>query len=347
MRNGRVIPVRGRPTGTGGRRVVLALAVLSGLTLLGTLGFMWVEDLRFLDGLYMAVITLSTVGYQDVAPATALGRGFTIAFIIVGVGTALYAVVAVAEYLLEGRLVEALGRRSMDRRIQSLSGHVIVCGFGRLGRAVVEQLEQAGTPVVVVDLDASLESEFEAQELLYVTGSALEEGVLREAGIDRARALVAATPSDPDNVFIALSAREIQPEIKVHARADTEPGIRRMRLAGADQVISIHHLGGRRIANAIVRPAVVDFLELSSPGGGAPIDLEEVRLARGCAIQDAALRDLESHGVQVSVVAIRRHGEPTRLAPQPDYRLHPGDHVVVVGDSENVQKLAGLAAAPS
>lgn len=326
--------------------MLVALGALGTLTLVGTLGFMWVEDLSFLDGLYMAVITLSTVGYQDVAPRTATGRLFTITFILFGVGTALYAVVSVAEYLLEGRLLDALGRRSMDRRIESLSDHVIVCGFGRLGRVVVEELDLEGTPVVVVDADPSLEAVLEEQNRLHVIGSALEEGVLRRAGIERARAIVAATPSDPDNVFLALSARELHPGIGVHARAETEPGVRRLRLAGAEQVISIHHLGGRRIANAIVRPAVVDFLELASPGAGPPIDLEEVRLAPDCAIQDVRLRDLGTHGVRVAVVAIRRPGEATRLAPQPEDALRAGDHVVVVGDRENVKKLAGLAASP-
>jgi voltage-gated potassium channel len=323
--------------------VALAVSALAGLTAAGTVGFMATEGLSLLDALYMAVITLSTVGFQEVAPASPGGRIFTIAFIVVGVGTGFYAAVSVAEYLIEGRLREALGRRAMDRTIGALRGHVIVCGFGRLGRVVVEQLEQAGLACVVVDPDPAVASALAADERLHVAGSALEEAVLRRAGIEHARAVVVATPSDPDNVFIALSARELHPEIAVHARAETEAGLRRLRLAGAAQVIGIHHLGGQRIAQAIARPAVVDFLELSSPGVGADIDLEEVELSEGCALDGVPLRELPRHGVKVSVVAIKRAGAATQLNPSADDELRGRDHVVVVGDRDNVRKLAQLA----
>jgi voltage-gated potassium channel len=156
---------------------------------------------------------------------------------------------------------------------------------------------------------------------------------------------VAATPSDPDNVFIALSARELHPGIAVHARAETEAGLRRLRLAGANQAIGIHHLGGQRIAQAIVRPAVVDFLELSSPGVGADIDLEEVKLSEDCALDGVRLRDLPGRGVTISVVAIKRAGSATQLDPGADDLLRGGDHVVVVGDRDNVRRLAQLAEA--
>jgi len=317
--------------------------VLVAFTLLGTLGFMVTERLDFVDALYMAVITLSTVGYQEIAPSSTGGRIYTIAFIVVGVGTSLYAVVSVAEYLIEGRLREALGRRSMDRTIQALQDHVIVCGFGRLGRAVVEELEQAGASLLVVDSDPEVQAELDAADRQNLLGSALEESVLREAGIARARAIVAAMPTDPDNVFVTLSARELNPEITVHARAETSQGMRRLRLAGAEQVISIHRLGGRRIANAIVRPAVLDFIELASPGAGAPIDLEEVALSEGCSLDGVQLRELKERGILVSVVAITRAGQPMSLDPGPDDVMMAGDHVVVVGDRENVRALAALA----
>jgi voltage-gated potassium channel len=325
------------------RRVRLALSVLASLTLLGTIGFMLTEGLDFAEALYMTVITLSTVGYQDVAPVTTSGRFYTIAFILVGVGSALYAVACVAEYLIEGRLREALGRRNMDRTIQALQGHVIVCGFGRMGKAVVEELEQAGASVLVVECDPEKQSELDAEGRLNLLGSALEESVLREAGIARARAIVVAMPNDPDNVFVTLSARELNPEIRVHARAETPQGMRRLRLAGADQVISIHHLGGMRIANAIVRPAVVDFIELAAPGAGAPIDLEEVALSEGCRLDGSTLREIKEHGIVVSVVAIKREGQPMTLDPGPDDVMIAGDHVVVVGDRDNVQALTALA----
>jgi len=324
--------VRARGPGT---RVAMACGALGVLTVVGTAGYMLIEGVSLIDGLYMTVITLSTVGYREVAPLEPAGRLFTIGFIIIGVGTALYAVASLAEYLIEGRLREVFGRRAMDRSIQSLHDHVIVCGFGRLGRAVAEELERSGTPLVIVDSDAAKEADLEGGGHAYVIGSALEDSVLRRAGIERARAVVTATPSDPDNVFIALSARELNEDISVHARGETSQGIRRLRLAGADQVISMHQLGGLRIANAIVRPGVVDFIELASPGVGASIELEEVVLAPGSPLADCR--------VHVVVVALKRGGEPTKLQPEPEEQLSAGDHVVVVGDRENVHQLSELA----
>jgi voltage-gated potassium channel len=328
-----------------GARVVVAASALSLLTLLGTLGFAWIEDLAPLDALYMAVITLSTVGYQDVAPATAAGRLYTIAFIMVGVGVAFYTVVAVAEFVLEGRLRNILGRRSMDRDIESLKGHVIICGFGRLGRTVVDELKREGIPLVVVESDPALQPELAAEGVLSVVGSALDDGVLQEARLTSARAIVVATSSDADNVFIALSARELNPDIAVHARAETQAGLRRLRLAGAHQVISVHTIAGQRLANAIVRPAVVDFLELAAVGGEAPIDLEEVELGEGCALSGRALADIGRDALAITVVAIKRAGEGTRLHPGPADVLRAGDHIVVVGDEENLTRLAALAQA--
>jgi voltage-gated potassium channel len=325
------------------KQVVVAVGALAALTLVGTLGFRWVEDLTFLDALYMAVITLSTVGYQEVAPSSMASRLYTVGFIIVGVGTAFYAVVALAGFLLEGRLRSILGRTAMNRQIQSLSDHVVVCGYGRLGRSVADSLRTSGTPVAVIEQDPDLEPELTASGLPFTLGSATEDGVLSAAGIERAQALVAATSSDADNVFIALSARELNPEIALHARAESEAGLRRLRLAGADQVVSLHGLGGQRIANAIVRPAVTDFIELAAPGSETPIDLEEVRIHPRSSLVGTTVGGLEEHDVRVSVVAVKRCDGPTHLHPGAEDVIGSGDHLVVVGDRGNLKRLADLA----
>lgn len=326
-------------------RVATAFGALVVLTAIGTLGFAWIEDLSLLDALYMTVITLSTVGYQEVAPATPESRAFTIAFIVVGVGVTFYTVVSLAEFVLEGRLRGVMGRRSMERAIEALRGHVIVCGFGRLGRTVVEELERERLPLVVVESDPALEAEVAAGGRLYRIGSALEDSVLHDVGIERARAIVIATSSDADNVFIALSARELAPAIAVHARAETSVGLRRLRLAGAQQVISVHSLAGQRMAQAIARPAVVDFLELASAGGGAPIDLEEVHVSAGSALIDQPIQTIADRRIRVTAVAVKRAGGVTELHPAPTDVLREGDHLVVVGDRENLARLAALAQA--
>jgi voltage-gated potassium channel len=326
-----------------GRRATAAALGLLGLTLLATLGYMAIEGMRFLDALYMTVITLTTVGYREVKPLSDAGLWYTMALLAVGVGMVFYTVVQAGAFLMEGRLLELWSRRSTMRAIDTLSDHVVICGFGRLGRAVAEQLATSGASFVVIDPDPAAQAECEAQGWLVVAGSALDDEMLAAAGITRARALVAAIGSDADNVFIALSAREHNPALRIHARAETSEGVRRLRQAGASQVISPHQLGGVRIANAIVRPGVVEFLELSDVGTAREIDLEEVRLSERSAACGVRLRDLAARGVRVSVVAIKRGDEALRLQPGPDDELCAGDRVVALGDRESLARLAALA----
>lgn len=326
------------------RRIAIAVGVLLALTAAGTAGYVLIAGMGVLDALYMTVITLSTVGYSEVRPLTPEGRLFTIFLIAGGLGTVLYATVAVAEFLLEGHLRRLLERRAMMRRIESTREHVILCGYGRLGREVAAQLRREGREVVVIDPDPAVAERLEEEGHLFLTASALEDGILARAGVERAAAVVAATPSDADNVYIALAAREAHPGIAVHARGQSEAGIRYLRLAGATQVVSPYQLGGRRIAQAIVRPAVVDFIELASPGTGAEIDLEQIVVQPGCSICGLPLRDLPGRGVRVSVVAIKRPDRAALLRPTANDTIEAGDVLVVVGDPENLGRLAELAA---
>jgi voltage-gated potassium channel len=326
------------------RHLLTGALLLLGLTIGGTLGFAAIAHLSWIDALYMAVTTLSTVGYGEVQPLDAQGRLFASAFIAVGVGAALYTAAALAEFLIAGELRELLGRRTLSRTLESMRDHVILCGYGRLGRALAEELGRAGVPHVVIDDDPAATAQAEARQLCAITASAADDGVLERAGIARARALVAATGSEPVNVYVSLAARDANPAIAIHARADTPAGARRLQQAGASQVVSPHVLGGQRMAHAIVRPAVVDFLELTSPGSGSEIDLEEVALATGSPLAGLALDALADRGVRVAVVALRRAGAPLLLNPAAAETLRSGDRVVVVGDRASVNQLAALAA---
>jgi voltage-gated potassium channel len=335
----------------GGRSTLsrgpLALAVLAlgALIVGGTVAYVVLEDLSVVDALYLTVVTISTVGYGDVAPRTASGRLFTVALILTGAGTALYLLTELAELVVDGRLRDLFGRTAMHRDLAQMRDHVIVCGFGRFGRAVVEELQRSRAALVIVDSDAAKSDDLGRSAAPHVIGSALADEVLDEAGIGRARAIVVATPSDSDNVFITLSARERNPKIRIHARAETEAGARRLRLAGADQVISAYQSGGARIAASILRPAVVDFLEISSVGGEEDVALEEVQVSEHCALIGTTVAVIEHDRPRLRVVALKRGGERLRITPDGATTIAGGDYLVVVGDRESLSQLAQLAQA--
>ena len=203
------------------RRVALGIALIAMLTLVGSAGYMLIEHMSFLDALYMTVITITTVGYEEVKPLDTAGRLFTIAMIFVGVGTAYYVFAAITEVVVSGQFREFVGKNTMNRKIQHLEGHVILVGYGRFGRVVADQLKDDRHTLVVIEVNPELEAELARSGLFYIIGSALDEAVLDAAGILHASEIVA-TASDPDNVFISLSARGQNPAIRIHARAETE-----------------------------------------------------------------------------------------------------------------------------
>jgi len=324
---------------SAGRRFLLAICGITAITLLGALGYALVEKVSAIDALYMAVSTVSTVGFSDLKPLSPAGRLFTVGFIVTGVGTAFYLLTTVAELVIEGRLQEFLGMTAMLRKIHQLEGHVIICGFGRFGRAVAEELVRNSVAVVVIDSDVAKENELTRLGMLYVIGSALEDDVLERAAIRSARAIVVATASDADNVYITLSAREKNPPIQIHARGESEAGLRRLRLAGADHVTSAYQRGGMRIAASILRPAVVDFLELSMPGRGDVVDLEEIRVGTESPLVGKAIGAIEQENTRVRIVALKRGSQPISIIPEPGTRIEPGDYLVAIGERGSLKRL--------
>jgi voltage-gated potassium channel len=328
-----------------GRRLAIALAVIGLLTIAGTIGFILIEGLSVVDALYMAVTTISTVGLGEVKPFSPAGRLFTVGLIVTGVGTALYLFAVTAELLVEGRLREYLGRTAMQRKIHQLEGHVVICGYGRFGRVVAEELARNSVPLVVIDHDPAKEAELTQAGLPYLIGSALEDSVLEQAQVRRARAIVIATASDADNVYITLTAREKHPAIRIHARGESEAGLRRLKLAGADQTVSAYQWGGMRIASSIVRPSVVDFLELSAPGRGDEVDLEEIKVEAGSAVAGKTIRSIEEESPRVRIVALKRGPDAISLIPDSATTIAVEDHLVVIGERNSLKKLTALIGA--
>jgi voltage-gated potassium channel len=324
---------------SAGRRFILALGGLALLTLLGTVGYTLIERMSPFDALYMTVITISTVGFGEVKPLNQGGRLFTMGLIVTGVGTAFYLFATVTELVVEGRLREFLEKSAMYRKIHQLEGHVIICGFGRFGKVVAEEMIQNSLPVVVIEIDPAKESELNRLGIPYVLGSALEDEIIEQASIRTARAIVVGTPSDADNVFITLSARQKNPAVRIHARGETEAGLRHLRLAGADQAISAYQWGAMRIAATITRPSVVDFLELSIPGRGSEIDLEEIRVAPQSPLAGKAIAAVEDAGTRLRIVALKRGADPISIIPNPATRIEAGDFLVVIGERASLKRL--------
>lgn len=209
-----------------------------------------------------------------------------------------------------------------------------------MGRVVAEEIARSGGTAVVVERDPAREAELAQNEMMYVIGSALDERVLENAGVRRARAIVVATASDADNVYITLSARAMNPKIAIHARGESEAGLQRLRMAGADQAISAYQWGGIRLATSIMRPSVVDFLEMSFPGRGAEVDLEEVRVAEGSTLVGQSIAAVEQSSTRLRIVALKRGSAPSVLIPDPAMRLEPGDFLVAIGDRDTLRRLA-------
>lgn len=322
------------------QRLMLALGALLCILLAGTCGYVVIEHMPLLDALFMTVITLSTVGYGEVHPLSPAGRVFTIGLITVGVGATAYLLSQLAGLVIEGRLRDVFRRNPMDRTIETMQDHVIVCGYGRFGRVVVEQMRENRVPVVVIDADREKAADLERVGLPYIIGLASQDEVLERAGVRRARALVAATSSDPDNVFITLSAREKSPAIRIHARAESDGGLRHLKLAGANQALSAYQSGGHRVAAAILRPSVVDFLELSVPGRSEMVLLEEIRVAPGSEIVGRTVGALEAAIPRLRLVGLKRGEAALSVVPPADTPIDGGDLLVLVGDRAALDRLA-------
>lgn len=319
--------------GSEQRRVRIGLAGVAFTLLLGIFGYQVVADLDLIDAIYMTVITISTVGYGEVVPLDSAGRALTIVIILVGVLSVSFAAVSAAEFVLEGHLRRAIEGRRMTKSIDQLAGHVIVCGYGRVGVHVVAELQSSSAEVVVIDSDPEKVERLAAQQIRHVVGDASEEQVLAAAGLERASAVVAAVNGDADNVLITLTAKGIRPDVTVIARAKLDENERKLKRAGADRVVAPTTIGGIRIAHVLTRPTVADFLDRMA-GGAVDVLLEEIPIREGADLAGVLLRDAQiRERFGGTVVAVSGSGG---LVPSPaaDTMLAPGDVLLVLGPED-------------
>jgi voltage-gated potassium channel len=324
------------------KRIIIGLGCLIAILLIGSCGYVFLEGWDFFDGLYMTVTTLTTVGYGEVHPLSKTGRAFTILLIFLGVGFMLYVVTALAQVVVEGQIQDIFGRRRVEREIRNLKDHYIICGFGRIGEVISRELSHNNIPIVIVDNLPQNTPMLERSGYLHVIGNATQEEVLWSAGIERARGLVSVVSSDADNVYIVLTARSMNPDLAIVSRAGEPGSEQKLRRAGANEVISPYELGGQRMAQTILRPTVVDFMDVAL-GEGIDLSLEEIPVGGASDIIGKPLKDsgIRQH-LDLIIVAIKRSDGAMIFNPQPDALILQGDTLIALGSKVNLDKLMHL-----
>jgi voltage-gated potassium channel len=323
------------------REIRLASTLFVVLFLAGTLGFRVIENLSWLDALYMTVITLSTVGFGEVHPLSPAGKAFTIGLILLGVGTLGFLASRATEAALGGTVFR---RRRMLMENKRLTSHVIVCGFGRMGKSVTDQLDLFGTPFTVVEKDPARLEELEDRGLPHVPGDATDDATLLAAGVERARALATVLPHDADNLFVTLTARSLNRDLTIVARASTDKNHSKLLSAGANRIFDPYQSGGRLLARQLLQPSVIEFMEVLDRGGAGDLAMEEVQIAAGSPLAGVTLRDAPiRREMDVIVVGVRRADQELVFNPAPDLAPRAGDVLVALGRRDNLQRLARLA----
>ncbi|MFO0727478.1 MAG: potassium channel protein [Myxococcota bacterium] len=332
-------PQLGRLVGSPGRRGMLALGTLIAS---GVVGFMLIEGWGPLDAIWMVIITMTTIGYGEVHPLSPAGRVFTIAFIIAGVSVGAYVTSWLTRELIEGGLERALEARRTKRQMENLSNHFILVGFGRLGRAVAEELRQSGEQIVIIDKHPV------DMDVPHIVGDGADDAILRQAGIERARGLAVAVSAMADAVFVTLSARQLAPNLYIITRADDPKEAQKAKRAGADAVISPHTMGGFRIAHGLLRPHSTSFLDLATLASHSDVELDEFHVQAGALVIGKTLREIDprSH-LGVLVLAIRRKSGQLIPAPGPEIRLDLGDVAIVMGAPAGVASFAKVLEGPA
>lgn len=325
------------------RRFLLPAGALTVLIAFGTAWYAIVEDFGWFDGIYMVVVTLTTVGYEEVQPLDDSGRVFTIFFVLVGVGLMFYTAAALIEQFVSSGIADGIDERRRSRRIRHMKDHIVICGFGRVGQEIARELSERGGPLLVID--EREEALARAREGGHVTllGDATEEAVLAQAGLDHARALIAAADSDVGNAFTVLTTRALNPELFIVARAASASGEQRLMTAGANRVISPYQIAGRRMALAIAQPLILEFVDLFAAQGPASSQLlAEIEVAGDAAsLAGRTLAEVFDGTHETRVLGLLRTGGEFVAGPHGGTRLEDGDRLMLFGAEPEIASLVG------
>ena len=322
-------------------KIKMALVILLTIFIIGTIGFHFIEGWSFVDSFYVCMVTLSTVGYGDFAPETTAGKFFTVFIIIFGVGMMFYSLVLMAETFIEARLRNLLGRGKLEKIIEKMNSHYIICGGGRIGFLICRELIAGKMPCVVIDNNQEVIQKAQEEGFIYCKGDATQDKVLIAAGIKRAKGIICVLPTDAENLYVILTAKELNQNIYIMARSEEEESERRLLRAGADRVMSPYTLGGVRMAMAILRPAMLDFIEITTSRQSLELRMEEISI---CVGSPFISKTLEDSGIRkrygLIIVAVKKDSGKMIFNPLANYIIEEGDRLISMGEDENVKQFA-------
>ncbi len=324
------------------KKLILVGALIILMVTVGTVGYMAIEGWNFLDALYMTITTLTTVGYREVHELSTKGIIFTILLIAAGVGSVLYALTSVAVIILEGALQGIFGRRKLEKKIKALQNHYIVCGYGRMGRIIGRELRAEGVSFMVIERNP--DTPVEHEDILLLRGDATQDAILKEAGIERAKGLIAVLSNDAENLFVVLSARELNPGLLIVARAIEEDAEKKLLRAGATKVISPYHIGGLRMAHTVLKPTVVDFIEFATKSGNLDLQMQEVPVQEKSSLVGLTLKECGiGENLGVIIIAVKRKTGETKFNPTGRSMVQAGDTLIVMGEGPRLKDFEEMA----
>lgn len=322
------------------RQLIISIFITIGIIFFGAWGFMIIESWNFLDALFMTVITLTTVGFGEVHQLGPAGRIYTIILIFVGVGFFGYVGATIIQYMIEGRIRIILGRRRLDKKITRLKNHYIVCGYGRIGRVLCMNLRQKPIDIVVIEKNPELIPVMEEDKVLYLAGDTADETILHSAGVERAKGLIAVLGTDVDNVFLVLTARQLNPKLFIMARAIHRESKSKLLAAGATAVESPYEVGAVSMAHRIIRPTVTSFLDLAFTYDRKDIQMEEIPVSPVSSLTNLTLKNSRiRQDFNLIIIAIKRVDGSMMFNPSFETLLEPGSTVIAVGQEEDLQRL--------
>lgn len=326
------------------KQLLLTFLAIILMIFVGSLGYHLIEGWSWFDGLYMTVITLATIGYGETHPLSLGGRLFTLMLIVIGVALFGLLISNLTKAVIESGVRAALGRRKLFKDISQLKNHYIVCGAGRVGMRIIDELQRKSVDFIVIENDEIVAEKLLKKGILVLNGDATDESVLEGANIRQARSLITAASTDADNVYIVLNARGLNPNIYIVARAIDLPGERQLIRAGANKVVSPVLIGSHRMAQAALSPAVADFLELTTMTENLDLNFDQIWIAAGSRLDGVMLKDSGIRSqYEVMIVAITPDGGKMIFSPGGDHTLRAGDLLIAIGTRDGLARLSELA----